>query len=83
MLIISFERLYKIHICTKLQRCGLKIEPTTLISKFQSSKLKRMWQAQFFSYTLVTLRNNVSFKDVKMILISFFDISKMHGIDHT
>ena len=63
------------HDIQKLQGCGLKSEPVTLISRFQSSKLKRAWQAQFFSYTLVILENNVFLKDVQMILVPFFDIS--------
>ena len=40
----------------------------------KSSKLKRVWQAQFLSYTLATLRKIVFFKDVQLILVSFFDI---------
>ena len=38
------------------------------------SKLKRAWQAQFFSHDLVILKNCVFFKDKQMILAAFFDI---------
>ncbi len=37
------------------------------------SKLKWAWQAQFLSYVLLILRNNLFFEDKQMILVSFFD----------
>ena len=46
------------------------------ISKFQSSKLKRTWQAQFLSHALEILENDAFFKDVQMISLSFFNITK-------
>ena len=67
MKIISFEHLYKIHDFQKFQWCGLKIEPSMPTSKFQSSKLKRAWQAQFLSHALEILENDAFFKDVQMI----------------
>ena len=39
------------------------------------SKLKWAWQAQFLSYVLLILRNNLFFEDKQMILLSLFDIS--------
>ena len=39
------------------------------------SKFKRAWQTQFLSYNLETLEKWVFFKDVQMILVSFFHIS--------
>ena len=62
MIVISFE--HQIHDFEKLQRCGLRIEPSMSISKFQSSKLKSAWQAQFLSHTLDILENDAFFKDV-------------------
>ena len=38
---MSSEHLKILHDFKKLQKCGLKIEPSIPISKFQSSKLKR------------------------------------------
>ena len=43
------------------------------ISKFQSSKLKRAWQAQFLSHALEILENDAFFKDLQMISFSFFN----------
>ena len=40
----------------------------------KNSKLKRAWQAQIPSYTLVTLRKNVFLQDFWMILVSIIDI---------
>ena len=39
------------------------------------SKLKWVWQAQFLTYVLLILGNNLFFKDKQMILITLFDIS--------
>ena len=39
------------------------------------SKLKWAWQAQFLSYVLLILRNNLFFEDKQMILLSLSDIS--------
>ena len=46
-----------------------------LIFKFQGPKLKRAWQAQFLSHTLVILEYEGFFIDVEMILVTFFYIS--------
>ena len=67
MIVISFEHPLKIHDFKKLQRCGLKIEPSMPISKFQSTELKRTWQAQFLSHALEILVIDAFFKDVQMI----------------
>ena len=42
-----------------------------LILEFQGPKLKRMWQAQFLSHTLVILEYEGFFIDVEMILVTF------------
>ena len=63
------------HDFRKLQGRGLKNEPVTLILKFQGPKLKRAWQAQFLSHTLVILEYEGFFIDVEMILVRFFYIS--------
>ena len=39
------------------------------------SKLKWVWEAQFLSHILVSLKNSVFFEDKQMILLSLFDIS--------
>ena len=36
---------------------------------------KRQWQAQFLSYVVLILRNNLFFEDKQMILLLLFDIS--------
>ena len=46
------------------------------ISKFQSTKLKRAWQAQFLSHALEILEIDAFFKDVQMISLSFFNTTK-------
>jgi hypothetical protein len=65
MILVSFLEISKMDV-TELN-CGQAAK--------KNSKLKRAWQAQFLSYTLVTLRKNVFFKDVQMILVSFFIFS--------
>ena len=75
MVQISFEHPSKISNFPKLQGCGLKNEPVVLILKFQGPKLKRAWQAQFLSHTLVILEYEGFFIDVEMILVTFFYIS--------
>ena len=72
MVLISFVCHQKVCNFAKLRGCGLKIEPATPIP---SLKLKWMWQAQFLSYTLVTLQNYVFFKDVEIMLVPFFGFS--------
>ena len=39
-----------------------------------SSNWQWAWQAQFLSYWPITLENWISFRDVQMILVSFFEI---------
>ena len=39
-----------------------------------SSNWKWAWQAQFLSYWPITLENWISFRDVQMVLVSFFEI---------
>ena len=53
------------HISITLDRRGLRS------SSEKSSNLKRVWQAQISSNTLVTLRKYVFFKNNQMILVSF------------
>ena len=48
----------------KITEVLLKNELVTLILRFQSTKLKRAWQAQFLIQTLVTLGNDVFLLDV-------------------
>ena len=38
------------------------------------SNWKWAWQAQFLSYWPITLENWISFRDVQMVLVSFFEI---------
>ena len=53
------------HISIILDRTGLRS------SSEKSSNLKRVWQAQISSNTLVTLRKYVFFENNQMILVSF------------
>ena len=46
------------------------------ISKFQNQKFKWAWQAQFLSHAFEILGNDAFFKDVQMISLSFFNITK-------
>ena len=71
MVVISFVRLQKINNFPKFGRCGSKIEPATPI---WNSKLDWAWQAQFLSHIHEFLQNYLFFKDLQMILVSFFEI---------
>ena len=51
-----------------------KGDRTKVWISIKKTKLKRAWQAQFSSYTLETLRRNVLFEYLQMILVSIFDI---------
>ena len=63
MAVISFENPQKMQNFKNLQRCGLRIGPPMLISKFQNSKLKLVWQAQL-SHVFEILGDYAFFKDV-------------------
>ena len=71
MVVISFVCLQKINNFPKFGRCGSKIEPATPI---WNSKLDWAWQAQFLSHIHEFLQNYLFFKDLQMILVSFFEI---------
>ena len=55
----------------KFQCCSSIIVPAT---PFWILKFKWVWQTQFLSHNLVTLKNYVFFKDLQMILVPFFHI---------
>ena len=63
MILVSF-----FHISTEWGRFELRTNSE------KSKKVKRAWQAQISSHTLATLRKNRFFKDIWMVLLSFFDI---------
>ena len=71
MVVISFVCLQKINNFPKFGRCGSKIEPATPIWNL---KLDWAWQAQFLSHIHEFLQNYLFFKDLQMILVSFFEI---------
>ena len=75
MVLISFEDLYKIYNFPKFHRRGSKIVPATHIWSFN---FKRVWQAQFLSHTYETLEKYVSFIDLEIMLVPFFEIH--HGV---
>ena len=52
-------------------RAVLKNEPVTLILKFQGPELKRAWQPQFLSHTLVVVEYEEFLIDFEMILVTF------------
>ena len=71
MVVITFVCLQKINNFPKFGGCGSKIEPATPI---WNSKLDWAWQAQFLSHIHEFLQNYLFFKDLQMILVSFFEI---------
>ena len=71
MILISFEHLQKILIFPKFQGFNSKIGSAT---PFSILNFKWVWQTQFLSHTSQSLKSYVSFIDVQMILVSFFDI---------
>ena len=71
MVVISFVCLQKMNNFPKFGRCGSNIEPATPI---WNSKLNWAWQAQFLSHIHEFLQNYLFFKDLQMILVSFFEI---------
>ena len=78
MILISFEVLYERHNFPKFHRCGSKIVPAM---PFSILNFKWAWQVQFLSHTPVTLKNNVFFIDVQMILVTFFENSNHFGVN--
>ena len=71
MVVTSFVHLQKINNFPKFGRCGSKIGHATPI---WNSKLNWVWQAQFLSHIHEFLQNYLFFKDLQMILVSFFEI---------
>ena len=71
MVVISFVHLQKRNNFPKFGRCGSKIGSATPI---WNSKLNWAWQAQFLSHIHEFLQNYLFFKDLQMILVSFFEI---------
>ena len=70
--ISAFLQLRAKCICTRFGGCSSKIEPAMPIS---ISSYQRAWQTFSMSHALQIFKNDVSFIDEQMILISFFDSS--------
>ena len=72
MIVVSFVDLQKISLFPKFGGCGSKIEPATPISILN---FEWAWQAQFLSYTHLTLEKYSFSIDEQMILLPFLYIS--------
>ena len=71
MVLISFVKLYEIHIFPKVEGSSSKMNG---FLSLYSSDFRGAWQAQFLSHNLVTFKKYVFSIVDQMILISFFHI---------